>query len=89
MANASNNSKLIPVLVISTNETGSHRTVYPNGTRALDLVHDYDSDTGLPTYAEGVYVDLVPEALAQEVRRAGKRHFSSTEEYDAWIAGEI
>lgn len=80
--------KLIPVLSISTNETGSHRTIYPVGTRADMLVHDYEA--GRPTYAEGVYVEFVSEAQAAEVRAAGREglHFSDSASFDEWLCDE-
>lgn len=82
-------SKLVPVLSISTNETGSHRTLYPVGTKATNLVHDFDTATGNPTYAEGVYVEMVPEEHAREVREAGSSglHFSDTHSFNEWLCG--
>ena len=79
----------VPVLVISTtNTSGSHRTIYPVGTKALALVHDVDPATNTPTYAEGVYVEMVSEDQADCVRRAGKLDFSDTDEFQTWLSGE-
>jgi len=77
--------ELVPVLTVSTNSTGSHLTVYPVGTKATNLIHDYDQD-GNPTYAEGVYVELVRPAQAEEIARRGKITFSSTSEFNDWLA---
>jgi hypothetical protein len=75
------------VLSVSTNSTGSHRTIYPVGTRADALIHDYDPATGNPTYAEGVYVEMVSEKQAEEVRQRGKITFSDSNEFYEWLAG--
>lgn len=79
------NTKLVPVLSISTNETGSHRTLYAVGTRADCLVHDYAD--GKPTYAEGVFVEMVPESLAEKVRECGSKgmHFSDSSQFHEWL----
>lgn len=77
---------LVPVLSISTNATGSHRTIYPVGTKANALIHDIDTDTGEPTYAEGVYVEMVTLAQAEQVRSRGKLCFSDTQEFYAWLS---
>ena len=79
--------KLVPVLSISTNTTGSHRTLYPVGTVADALVHDYDPETGEPTYNEGVYVEMVTERQAAEVRATGNKglKFSSSDHFYEWL----
>ena len=84
-------TKLVPVLSISTNEAGSHRTIYPVGTKADALVHDFDPATGEPTYAEGVYVEMVTEAQAAEVRAAGVKglHFSDSNHFNEWLCDEV
>lgn len=79
---------LVPVLIISTNQTGSHCTVYPVGTKAEDLAHDIDPESGKPTLAEGVYVELVSRGHAAVLGRMGKLCFSSQADFDAWQAGE-
>jgi hypothetical protein len=78
--------KLRAVLSISTNSTGSHRTLYSVGTRADLLVHDFAPD-GTPTYSEGVYVEMVTEAQAAEVRAAGVKgmSFSDTDQFNDWL----
>jgi len=78
--------KLVPALSISTNATGSHRTLYPVGTKATELTHDFDGETGNPTYTEGVYVEMITEAQAAELRKLGSMHFSDTSEFYAWLA---
>lgn len=77
--------KLVPVLSISTNSTGSHRTIYPVGTKALALVHDYDTATGNPTYTEGVYVEMITKAQAADVARLGKICFSDSDSFNEWL----
>ena len=77
------------MLSISTNETGSHRTIYACGTKAAGLIHDR-KDNGEPTYTEGVFVEMVPDGHAAEVARAGAKglHFSSTYEFLDWLIDE-
>jgi hypothetical protein len=79
---------LVPVLCISTNESGTHRTLYPVGTNADELIHDYNSSNGLPTYREGVGVAMVTPSQAAEVRARGKMSFSDSDDFDAWRFGD-
>lgn len=76
--------KLIPVLAVSTNSTGNHMTIFPVGTKADALIHDYDNETGKPTFGEGVYVEFVTPEHEKELRERGKMTFSSEEEFFAW-----
>ena len=80
---------LVPVLCVSTNQSGSHRTLYAVGTRATDLTHDFNPD-GSPTYQEGVFVEMVPPTHAAEVMAAASKglHFSDTDAFDAWLSSE-
>lgn len=82
------NQKLVPVLSISTNATGSHRTLFPVGTRADMLIHDYNVD-GNPTYSEGVYVEMVTKAQADEVRASAPNglSFSDSDQFNEWLCG--
>lgn len=86
-ASSNNKQQLVPVLSVSTNGTGSHRTLFAVGTRADSLAHDYDKASGTPTYAEGVYVEMIPKDRASEVGAAGADglHFSSAEEFNDWL----
>lgn len=77
-------TELVPVLSISTNSTGAHRTLFPVGTKADALVHDYDPD-GKPTFAEGVCVEMVTPSQADGVRRRGKMTFSDTHSFYEWL----
>jgi hypothetical protein len=79
--------KLVPCLSISTNSTGSHRTIFPVGTKASELTHDIGSD-GNPTYTEGVYVEMITEEQAAQLKAAGSLHFSDTHSFYEWQQGQ-
>ena len=84
-------TKLVPVLSVSTNSTGSHLTLFSVGTKADALYHDIDFTTGDPTYAEGVYVEMVTEEQAKIVRAAGVKGitFSDTKQFNDWLCEDV
>lgn len=82
------------VLIVRTHESGSHLTVYPNGTPNLDLVHDWDPDSGSPTRS-AVVAEVVSAVVAEKIEGLSKEaslgsgkvegiHFSTVEEWYAF-----
>lgn len=61
-------------LMVTTRQSGSHGTLFPQGTFNTRLVHDNDGE------AATVEVCEVPEALNELLREKKAVHFSSTED---------
>jgi hypothetical protein len=67
---------------VSGNTTGSHSTIYPSGTHACRLVHEDGSDDP----ANYVEVEELNQQQWLELKKAGKLHFSTNDDFLDWLS---
>jgi hypothetical protein len=74
-----NEPEYFPVLKVSTNQSGSHFTIFKVGTKADELYHDKDNN-GNPIFSS-VMVEMVSLPVKEYFDQNNSAHFSDMEDW--------